>query len=90
MIERTENMRIPKQDQWRYQGLAEAVAQMLRQDGDLLVDGVLEDIILNAMDKAYAMGRENPVEIVPAIPVTDLSDIPEFAQCARNRIGQCH
>lgn len=94
-------MRIPTPDQWRYEGLAESLASMVRQDSDFLTqEGRLEDFLLNAFDKVYGMGRDDPaaknkhvtmgVEIglriaQPVIPVTDLSGLPEILERIKDR-----
>jgi hypothetical protein len=101
-------MRIPTPNQWRFEGLAESVAQMVRRDPDLLSQpGMLEEFLLHAFDKVYAMGQSDPASVDehvatgveiglkiarPVVPVTDLSDIPEVFERAKDRWrdGSCH
>jgi len=101
-------MRIPTQNQWRFEGLAESIAQVVRRDPDILSQpGMLEEFLLHAFDKVYDMGKNDPeslhknvemgVEIGiriarPIVPVTDLSDIPEVFEHAKERWreGICH
>ena len=94
-------MRIPTPNQWRYQGLAESLAQMIRRDPDLLSQPeLLEEFLLHSFDKVYGMGQSDPastnehiavgVEIGlriarPVVPVTDLSDIPEVFEHTKRR-----
>ena len=94
-------MRIPTSDQWRYQGLAESLAQTICKDSSLISDPeALEDRLLYILTKVYEMGKLDPeavnkhvatgVEIGlqiarSAIPVTDLSHIPEICKHINKR-----
>jgi hypothetical protein len=94
-------MRPPTPDQWRYQGLAESLAQIIRKDPFLISDpGALEDRLLYVLNKVYEMGKLDPeavnkhvitgVEIgrqiaESAISVTDLSHIPEIRERINKR-----
>lgn len=82
-------MKIPNINQWKYQGLAEDLARMIRQDHDFYSQpGRLEEFILHAFDKVYNMN----VKISNPIPVTDLTEIPELFERAKDRWknGICH
>jgi hypothetical protein len=86
-------MRIPTQNQWKFQGLAESLAQMIKRDPDIVSNnGLLEEFLLHAFDKVYGMGQTDPIADSSAVPVTDLSDIPELFERAKDRWrdGSCH
>jgi hypothetical protein len=78
-------MRIPTSDQWRYEGLAESLARMLVREYDRRSEEVLKDFILHAFDRVYGMGRD--CARPPAIPVTDLTSIPEILERVKERKG---
>jgi len=94
-------MRIPTPDQWRYEGLAESLAKMIRQDPDFLTqEERLEEFLLDAFDKVYRMGQNDPaaahenitkgIEVGlriarPVISVTDLSGMPEILERIKER-----
>lgn len=84
-----DKMKIPNIDQWKYQGLAEDLARMIRQDHDFYSQpGRLEEFILYAFDKVYNMN----IKTSDSIPVTDLTEIPELFERAKDRWkkGTCH
>jgi len=86
-------MRIPTPNQWRFQGLAESLAQIIRRDPDMVSHPeLLEEFLLHAFDRVYGMGQIDPIVALPVVPVTDLSDIPEIFEHAkyRWREGSCH
>jgi hypothetical protein len=86
-------MRIPTQNQWKFQKLAESLSHMIRRDPDVVSNnGLLEEFLLHALDKVYKMGQSDPITSNTAIPVTDLSGIPELFERIRDRWrdGSCH
>jgi len=96
-------MRIPTPDQWRFEGLAESLVDMLRREPERIVSGEwLKEILLNAFDHVYAWGRIDPETTrkrlaegfelgvktaSPIIPVIDLTHLPEILERVKERKG---
>jgi len=86
-------MKIPTLNQWKYQGLAESLAQIIKRNPDLLSQSeLMEEFILHAFDKVYVMGQLDSTIVPAVVPVTDLTDIPEIFEHAKRRWrdGLCH
>lgn len=79
-------MKIPTPNQWRFQGLAESLVQIIRRNPDIVSHAeLLEEFLLHAFDKVYGMGQVDPVVAPQLVPVTDLSDVPEVFEHAKDR-----
>lgn len=80
-------MKIPTPDQWRYESLAESLANMLARDPDKRGEEMMKDLILHAFDRVYAMGLAQGAPRPTAFPVTDLTHIPEIFARVKERKG---
>jgi len=83
-------MRIPTVNQWKYEKLAESITEILKRNNDWLTNEQITDLLLNAFDKIYDMDRAK--ESDTPILITDLSNIPEIFEHAKDRWsqGKCH
>lgn len=75
---------------WRYEGLAEGGCAALANNKWIVEnEGMLKEQLLHLMDKAYQMGLEDGARRAKnsegAIPIRDMSDIPEVFERVKDR-----
>lgn len=83
---------MPNDDTWRFQKIAQATCRFV-MSGDYGEEPVMQQL-LHIMDKAFQEGLKEGMKIGEsgAIPVTDLTHIPEIIDHAGHRWkkGICH
>lgn len=79
-------------NKWRFDSMVETLRRAVLHGG--YSEELVDDILYHALGRAFRMGREECEKSVgtPAIPITDLTHLPEVWERVKERWedGRCH